>query len=226
MQIQGYDITCKRGETFTIDMLLQNRDSSPYVITSKAENPYFLITVSSTKYEQEGRLVKNYWLEIPKKSTFYCTNAIKIENFESAPKLPDGETYDDLDTYAVYYTEDENGNKIYKRWLVDKWVDYELRIVKTFSKSETAQLVGQSYVYSINFVDGEDMLTYLQNIVNDEFSGISIPNTKEECYNVIKSIDKYANINWERELSEITLSIPIISFAKISVHDNIRGGIF
>lgn len=224
MQLKGYDITIQQGETFSIDYVLQNRDSSPYILSCKSANPYFLLTVSSTKYYQEGRYVKNYWLEIPAKNRFYVTNAVEISNFNAPPTLPVGETYTDLETYAVYYMVNADGTKTYKRWLNNNWVDYELRINKTFLKSDTIEWTAQSYAYSINYVDGVNMLSYLQSLYREHFDG-DVPNTAEELYNKLQDLNEYKNISWRRALGRIDIDVPIISNAKISVITNTNGGV-
>lgn len=223
MKLKGYDITIRQGETFSIDYLLQNRDGSPYIISNKSTNPYFLITVASTKYFQSGRYVKNYWLQIPKKNTFYVTNAIERQNFNGPPVIPSGELHTDLETYAVYYVVDKDGTKIYKRWLNNEWVDYELRINKTFLTSDTEEWTGQSYVYDISYVDGISMLSYLQSLYRDEYDA-EAPDNVEDLYNELSKIDKYKTIPWTRALGRIDINAPIISAAKLSVLTNINGG--
>ena len=61
MTLKGNEMTVQRGETFTIDRLIVNRDGSPFIISSKYKNPYILLTVASTKYNQNNRYVANWW---------------------------------------------------------------------------------------------------------------------------------------------------------------------
>ena len=53
-----------RNETFTLDKIVQNRDGSPYIVSAELENPYWLLTVSSTRYDQKDRYIQNWWLDL------------------------------------------------------------------------------------------------------------------------------------------------------------------
>lgn len=216
MRTLGTDILVHRGETFSIDILLQNPNKSPYIVTDRSANPYFLLTVSSSKYSQKGRYIKNWWLEIPKELRFYCTNPVDISEFDKS----NGKNY------AIYY---DSETKSYYTWdgESDKPdVPYELRIVKTFSKEDTEQWVGQDYVYSITYVDGQSMLENLTELYLFEGLPEPVPTEKELLYlELVKKNDMYKDIMWERELSRIDISIPIINPSKLSVNSVIRGGI-
>ena len=118
--------------------IVQNKDGSPYIISNKLSNPYFLISISTTRYAQNNRYIKNYWLDLSKYPRFTSTNVVNLLDIKSSP---DGETpkYSSFegieysgagtsfisgyvnDTYvtyypddAVFYIEDENGNRVYK----------------------------------------------------------------------------------------------------------------
>ena len=43
MQVLRNELKVYRGENFTIDKLLKNRDGSPYIISNELQNPYWLI---------------------------------------------------------------------------------------------------------------------------------------------------------------------------------------
>lgn len=146
MKTFNNEIIIHRGETFSIDKTVQNKDGSPYVISSKLNNPYFLLTVSTTRYEQEDRYLKNYWLDLSNFPKFLSTQAFDLKSLMSTnngtePMYPNG--FDDItsrsfndanSTYyiaygyiegklvfldyndCVFYVDDENGNRIYKYW--------------------------------------------------------------------------------------------------------------
>ena len=73
------ELVVHRNETFTIDKIIQNKDGSPYVISSALENPYFLLTVTSNKYQQTNRYIKNYWLSLQNYPRFAQTKAINLK---------------------------------------------------------------------------------------------------------------------------------------------------
>lgn len=146
MKTFNNELTIRRGETFTIDKTIQNKDGSPYIISSKLKNPYFLITVSTTRYQQENRYLSNYWLDLSDYPRFLSTQAFDLLSLTSeangeTPMYPNGfsditarsssvSTVGDYLVYGyigdklifldytdcVFYVEDEDGNRIYKYW--------------------------------------------------------------------------------------------------------------
>ena len=223
MQILGTDIYVVRGESFSIDYSLVNRDGSPYIVTNRANNAYFLLTVASTKYSQQGRYVKNWWLEIPAELRFENTNALEINKSMVDEKI---NPYSSSPTYAVYYYIDDDGSKVYVRWNGSEFVHYELRIVKTFSKQDTSEWTAQSYVYSINYVDGVLMLQYLRDLCDKHSISFTMTDTTATLLSkLIAFDDKYSNIECERALGKIDIALPIVSTSKIFVVDPIEGGI-
>lgn len=68
MQVFKDEIQITRGENCTYDTIVKNNDNSPYLISSKLVNPYWLITIATGKYYEHGRAVFNYWLPIPKRT--------------------------------------------------------------------------------------------------------------------------------------------------------------
>lgn len=150
MKTYRNEITVRRNESFTIDRFIVNRDGSPYVISSELHNPWFLITVASTNYNQKERYVKNYWLsteEIPK---FLITQIEEKTTDWNALPYPNDNTYDRVYHHKgeyKYYTNKSNEGIT--------WNDYDCRIVKTFTPEDTSEWVEQSYQYSIRLVSGE-----------------------------------------------------------------------
>lgn len=146
MKTFNNEISVHRGETFSIDKSVQNKDGSPYVISSKLNNPYFLLTVSTTRYEQEDRYLKNYWLDLSNFPKFLSTQAFDLKSLMSTangstPMYPNG--FDDITARSsvgangtdylaygyigsklvfldyddcVFYVEDDEGNRTYKYW--------------------------------------------------------------------------------------------------------------
>ena len=49
MRLKGNEMMVHRGETFTIDRVVVNRDGSPFIVSSEYDNPHILISVSSTR---------------------------------------------------------------------------------------------------------------------------------------------------------------------------------
>ena len=210
MRTLNNEITIHRGETFSMDKIIVNKDNSPYIISSKLRHPYWLLSISTTKYVQANRYVKNYWLDLSDFPRFESTQPVNIADFKLESEDKDmytdfsDMTYDEstgfiatgyIDgvhvgyrpTDAVFYKETDDGVE-YKYYSVsaNKWLDYYCRIVVQFSTADTNEWVEQSYVYSIDLVDG------------DTSDG-----------------DKLITVDWK---------IPILIPTKLSVLSNIQGG--
>lgn len=184
MKVFNNEITIHRGETFSMDKVIQNKDGSPYIVSNQLTNPCVLIAVSTTRYAQEERYKLNKWLPLTNK-LFKSTEPFDLKSLMTAPngttsKYPNGfaditarttegehapyVAYgyigDDLVTCdyddCVFYVEDDEGIRDYRYWDLDnKWTKYEFRITCPFTQAETSQWIEQSYVYSITLVSGE-----------------------------------------------------------------------
>lgn len=191
MQVLNNEIFLTQGEQITLDFLLQNKDGSPYIISNKLKNPYFLVTVASSQYEQSDRYVLNKWCDAKKYYTFYTTQPIAISSTKGFPaNLPDAVKQDvisnnngDYSTYAVWYTIDSNDNKTYYRWTGTAFTKYECRFVITFTPEVTEQWTGRNFIYEIKLVDGEVNNDYTVSngkrpIVNYSFVQTILDSTK------------------------------------------------
>lgn len=173
MKTLNNEIIIQQGESFTMDKYIENMDGSPYIISNRLENPYFLVTVSTSKYAQSNRYIKNYWLSLKDFPRFYLTKPIDLQSIKTGPDSSDaaysdfpngiptgyinGEyvKFDEADD-AVFYLTDSSGKRVYKRWYVDdgeiRWTDYRCRLIKSFTSEDTKEWTAQSYVYSIRLV--------------------------------------------------------------------------
>ena len=169
MQVFKNELRVYRGESFTVDKLLQNRDGTPYVISSALNNPFFLLSVSNTQYAQENRYIKNYWLNLDSFPRFESTQVFDVRSLTSAANggyimYRDFSDVDDgvLHGYlgSVYVEVGLEGYAVctdgtgYKYWKDGRWHDYECRIIKTFSTEDTSEWISQNYFYSIQLVSG------------------------------------------------------------------------
>ena len=82
MKVFNHELTVRRNETFTIDKIIENRDGSPYIISSHLRNPYFLITVSDSMYEQENGYQFRAWLPV-RTPVFKSTVPINLADFKN-----------------------------------------------------------------------------------------------------------------------------------------------
>lgn len=174
-----------RNESFTIDKIIRYSNGFPFVISNKLSNPYILLSITNSRYNQEGKYIYNKWLDLSDYPKFNSTTAVNIASFkenidDTEPKYT---SFDDITTtengYVVYgyvgdYTSpiglkaDEciffisnNGENEYKYAIVDEenneitWKEYKFEICTSFSQELTNTWNEQSYYYSITLVDGE-----------------------------------------------------------------------
>lgn len=185
MKVFNNEITIHRGETFSMDKVVQNKDGSPYIVSRRLKNPCVLVSVSTTRYAQDERYKLNKWLRLTNK-LFDSTEPFDLKSLTTEPngttsKYPNG--FSDIKTYTtegayapyvaygyigdnlvicdfddcVFYVEDDEGVRDYRYWDLNAngWVKYEFRVTCPFTQAETSQWIEQSYVYSITLVSGE-----------------------------------------------------------------------
>lgn len=214
MQLKGNEMTVSRGETFTIDRTIINRDGSPFVISSEWNNPYILITVSSSSYNQENRYVLNIWLSLKDIPAFHNTTILEAKS------------ENDIEAGAVYYY---NGKYVYLSNIKDgnnMLEEYSLRIIYPFTHEITKEWVEQSYLYSIRLVAGTSVEQYV-DAVYTSISGVIRDNlTHEEKIQYILNMDatKLEGINIERPLVSFDTAIDILTPTKLSVLSDLNGG--
>ena len=221
MRVFNHELIVRRNETFTIDKIIQNRDGSPYLISSEMQNPHFVITVSSTLYPTDDGYAYHAWLpyEGPR---FYSTVPVDITMFTKedgsilyphgfeggATEMtgaPSGYVDGVLVTYqpgeALFYYDHPDGTREYKYPYYDTtdpdhpefkgWRSYECRIVHKFLQQYTRDWIEQVYYYNIDLVDGSLAKNHVDN---------------------------------GRPFDEISEVIPILEPTKLTVLSNLKGG--
>ena len=159
-----------RNETFTIDKYLVNKDGSPYLISNRIPNPYFLLTVASSKYEQKDRYTLNKWLSLTNQPRFTSTIFENIADHQTVgwdgtwenAILPAGYEGDSplYANEAAFYLQDATGHMTYKYWIYTGiayngiWSDYKLRLITSFLQDITKTWIEQTYYYGILLVGG------------------------------------------------------------------------
>lgn len=201
MKVFKNELYISAGETFTLQKQIKNKDGSPYIISNKLNNPYWLITVTDTLYDYPNRYVYNKWLKLKNSLRFYKTKPVDLKSlgYQEWSNLPAGYEGDESAGYAdiaVFYLE-VNGIKEYKYWKYDNtsvgdysghWEKYDCELVTTYQNRITKDWVAQNYYYSISLVSG-----------NETSTGKS-------------------------PLQNIDLMYPILQPTKIYVRSNLRGG--
>lgn len=83
MKTFNNELVIHRGETFSMDKVVQNKDGSPYIVSNKLKNPYVLVAVSTTRYDQNKRYLLNLWLPLTDKVRFSITDPIDLTSFKT-----------------------------------------------------------------------------------------------------------------------------------------------
>lgn len=236
---QRHNICITRGETFTIDKLIVNKDGSPYVVSNALKNPHFLLKIAQSKYAQNGRQTLHIWL--PVADTFYCTNVVTLDSPDRAPELQNAFIKDYFNTrktndYAVYKfntPKDANGNdySAYYQWygVGINYKEYNTRFSYTFTSDLTSKLIEQDYVYSIDLVAGDSTEEYVNELADKiyaippEYSSVNF--TLQDKLYFIKLYDYNNKTNYadgivlDKKLHNITFSVPILSNCSILVNN-------
>ena len=226
MRTRGNDIFIQRGETFSIDRSIKNADGSPYRVDESlvedGKEAYFLLTISSDKYETNGRYLRNWWLPI----TNFVSNSTQVITDYNDRVLPPIKTND------LYYFE-RDGEYIYAKYDGTKFVEYSMRFVKHFASQDTLELTGRNYFYSITLVIGQTTRSYLEGLYAelDETPGEYLTLTQMKEYLIAKfhNVGNYVreelvkNLDTERPLMDFDVSRPIISPSNLIVMSNMRG---
>lgn len=184
MKTFNNELVIHRGETFSMDKVVQNKDGSPYIVSNKLQNPYVLVSVSTTRYDQNKRYLLNQWLPLSDKVRFSITEPIDLLSFktEANGTVSKYTSFDDVkrervsenescivsgyigDQFVYYdyddcvlYLQDERGIRDYKYWNLEqeRLLKYEFRITCPFTQEMTSKWIEQSYVYSITLMSGE-----------------------------------------------------------------------
>lgn len=184
MKTFNNELVIHRGETFSMDKVVQNKDGSPYIVSNKLQNPYVLVSVSTTRYDQNKRYLLNQWLPLSDKVRFSITEPIDLLSFktEANGTVSKYTSFDDVkrelvsenencivsgyigDQFVYYdyddcvlYLQDGRGVRDYKYWNLEqeRLLKYEFRITCPFTQEMTSKWIEQSYVYSITLMSGE-----------------------------------------------------------------------
>jgi len=225
MQVFNGVIEHTQGESFTLDMDVRYPNGDPYIISSQLENPYILFTIASTQYHQKDRYIMRHWLnasiDFPR---FYQTKPdetlMKNASIKTANSFKEwlsiNTSSSDWDpntgyTKAVYHLNndtywygvgsfDNSGNLVG----IQEVKEYKTRIILSFSHEETKNMVGQTYVYFIEGVNGIKLETWLLREIYDKKEEI------EKAFNYLEiELDSENNVHlysteegWRQDITE------------------------
>ena len=235
METYGNEVRIQQGEDWNLDILLSSKTQEyvPFIISNQRINPFFVVTVASTRYEKNLRYVASWWNDLKSNAssgqetipTFYQTVPNWYGEVESVSELPSippilyTNQRETADTRLLYqYTlkdeliDTKTGHKPYHYFyydysddgsLVTRIDEYDCRIRFNFLSYETEKWSGQNYLYQITLVSGELMADTLNNIALAHGMPKDWPRTIEEQY-------KYVKVEFPDELqSDIDIDSPL-----------------
>lgn len=194
MRMVGNEVHIQRGETWSLDFAVRNAKGDPFMIFKQWENPYLVITIASTLYEQEDDYREIYWLDLSNRlvedvdgsiklrpiKKFISTEALYLSTFDVEEALTNygskagGKMVDTLTSdfyvgnYLFYVDANNDGNRVYKYYDGIDVNGDEVWIDYDFrivKAFETQAWVEQSYLYDIKILAGQSVREYLAQVL-------------------------------------------------------------
>lgn len=201
MKVLGKSIIVRRGETFVLSRKVFKDDGkTPFVLPLSIQNPYLVISVTSTAYNVEGRYKCNYWLNLEKYPKFESSTPILLtaEQFNSNA-LPTGCT-----ATSNIYTYDKN---YYMYSSDNKYVAYSFVFTKQFLEYQTRDWVESQYQYTFKLIGGQKTNDVLKGMYDSIYPYHPFrPTDNLTLYNEIKKCrpDMVRNIRPSAPLANYT----------------------
>lgn len=173
MKIIGNKIIITRGEQFSLQFDIRDREGAPYVplVDPDDSESYVEITVASALYPQAERYKRRYWIN--------QDNTIKFQSKDIVikPSQNPSSAYQN-----VYYEVNEDGSREYFYWNGTSYVDYDFVIYNDFPSTDTQDWLEQRYLYEIKYIVGHNTHDYLVNLWQTCYPNQTPPETNMELY--------------------------------------------
>lgn len=245
MKIFGDRLEIHQGEYFNMEFKISSSDIEyiPYIISSEISNPFFVISLSSSKFDKGRRYVNHWWNEIDDMIPRFYQTVPKFDkeydDLRDLPTIPSpgSETYKTrlLYQYTLSYEDIDpiTGHRPYHYYYfsydneeVTGRVDgYECVIRMYISTIESENLNGGEYVYGIYVVGGELLTDFLSDIYELKGRPSNWPDT-------IKDVLAYIRKNWpgliqddieyDSPLGRIDYQEVILPMSKFVVSENTK----
>ena len=231
MESFGHERKVQQGEDWNLDILLSASDVEyiPFIVSSERKNPFFVITIASTKYEKNHRYVQSWWCSVDddlKWPRFYSTVPVDCGDVsypDSDIMIPNKETWSTRCLYQYTYEDDEVdlslGHKPYHYMYRIYWDtpdhgdrynseedQYEPRLRFNFLSPQTAEWGSQNYMYQITLVSGQLMHERLREIYLAHDAPDTWPVLPEDLNNwsTLSDVEKglcydYVKLHWPND---------------------------
>ena len=124
MEMNNNEIKVQQGEDWSLDVLLSSSDQEyiPFIVSSKRENPFFVVTVASTKFEKNLRYVKSWWCSVTNPNrleavaipTFIYTNPVYCGKLDASENLPATPSDTNSPFSAIVANDTANNRNLYQ----------------------------------------------------------------------------------------------------------------
>lgn len=222
MKVVGKNIIVFRGETFSLTRKVYKNDlSTPYVLSKAIDNPYLIVTVTSSPYKTDGGYKCNWWIDLSTYPSFRSTTPYLVESSViSSNELPSGMSADQ----CIFYTVDEDANKTFYYYDSDSstYKEYSFIFRKTFSHRETDEWVESLYTYQFKIVGGTRTKNVLQGLFTSIFPNAKVPEDNRTLYCRIKKCrpDLVKNIRFSAPLATFFVEDVLQRPEKLTVKTN------
>ena len=218
----GDKIFVNRNEQFSMNFAITT-NGIPFIVDSNWQNPFLCITVAAARYDQKGRYISNWWLDMSSIRRFSIITPILATG--DANNMPTG-IINIQD--AVYYTIDASGNKYFWQYS-GSWQPYSFKFSKTFSSADTSEWVEQNYMYGLRFMSGTRMYDFLLSQLNALYpAGTVFPTDIPSMVKMINKMDKsiLKGIDTTEPLTNATINQVLLEPTELTVNSDPAGGIY
>jgi len=175
VKLLGNEVYIKQGEVWPVDFEVLSKDGTPFMLPAPIRNPYVVVTLTSSRYEQQDRFVRNWWLDLSGIKAFFRSEPLYVSAFDvdtilqEYPELTT-DSSDELNYICNYlfYTRDSQNKKVYsfvEIIMLPRWEGYNFRIVTTLDVSD---LLEQTYLYDVKIVAGERVQEHIYDSIIEE----------------------------------------------------------
>ena len=189
MRRVGNNFYIQRGESFTLDFDVVNKNGDPLMLSKGLKNPYLVISITSALYTQRGITRENHWLDLStvkypdgngniidtQMKTFVSTEALPLRDIDNNGYL------DANDAIAIYGGE---GGKI----VLDKKSEFDITNFLFVTENTDGQKV---YKHLTDYV-------VVGKVITEQF-------WEEYAFRIIKSFDTK---NWIEQ--DYTMDIKLL----------------
>lgn len=212
MKLFDTDVVVQRGEAFQLNFEILTPQQTPYIIPADINNPYFVLTVTSSGNYTNGRYKKDWWMKVDDTTPrFDEINAFDIRKFNDGTNTiySNWSQIDSLDSFNGYFYPEYDGifipnNESWRNHIYSECVFYGPdstgKIMYKYWYSATDDVVGNTG----EWIDYDLILSFIimpsdsqEWISQNYLYGISLQAGKstEEAYNEFREVGDPTFVN-------------------------------